>query len=56
MKNILVILMVVVALGYMFVIMFEKYDNAVKVDEKLKQQQAVQIQQNQITSAPQTNK
>jgi short subunit fatty acids transporter len=56
MKNIFVIAMVVVAIGYMFVIMFEKYDNAVKVDEKLKQQQSVQIQQNQTSSTPQTNK
>ena len=42
MKNILVILMIVVAIGYMFVIMGEKYDNAVKVQEKIKQNQQVQ--------------
>lgn len=53
MKNIFVIAMVVVAIGYMFVIMFEKYDNAVKVDEKLKQQ-SVQIQQNQQQPNAQT--
>ena len=41
MKNILVILMIVVAIGYMFVIMGEKYDNAVKVQEKIKQNQQV---------------
>ena len=48
MKNILVILMIVVAIGYMFVIMGEKYDNAVKVQEKLKQNN--QIQQTQSNS------
>ncbi|MEN8717357.1 MAG: hypothetical protein ABF301_01675 [Sulfurovum sp.] len=42
MKNILIIAMIVVAIGYMFVIMGEKYDNAVKVNDKLStQKQAV---------------
>lgn len=41
MKNILVIIMIVAAVGYMFVIMGEKYNNAVKVNEKLNNQNEI---------------
>jgi len=44
MKNILIIIMIVVAIAYMFVIMGEKYNNAVKVNEKLNQNQQNQTQ------------
>lgn len=38
MKNILVIIMIVVAIGYLFVMMKDKYDNIVETNTKIAQQ------------------
>lgn len=38
MKNILVIIMIVVAIGYLFVMMKDKYDNIVETNAKIAQQ------------------
>ncbi|PPK59869.1 hypothetical protein [Malaciobacter marinus] len=41
MKNILVIGMVIVAIGYMFVMMKNNYDNVKQTNEKISQQKKI---------------
>lgn len=38
MKNILIIFMVVFALGYMFIVMSDKYDNIQEINKKIEKQ------------------